>query len=87
MRSLLTIPFNIGDEFEVVTLSINPRETPALAHAKKASYLNVMVGQMPSAGWHFLTGELASIEKVARRSGSATFTTRSRINTPTRPES
>lgn len=54
-----------GKEFEVVTVSINPRETPALAAAKKATYLANLGKPEAAAGWHFLTGEEPQIRKLA----------------------
>lgn len=61
------MPFTPGNEFEVVTVSFDPRETPALAAAKKKNY----VDHLPQAkralaneGWHFLTANEDSIRKI-----------------------
>jgi protein SCO1 len=54
-----------GKQFEVVTLSINPRETPELARAKKAAYLSNLGKADAAAGWHFLTGDQAQIRKLS----------------------
>ena len=40
VQALLDIPFDIGKEFNVVTVSFDPREGPELAAAKKQSYLD-----------------------------------------------
>lgn len=45
-----------GAQYEMVTVSFNPRETPELASAKKASYLHELDKAGAEAGWHFLTG-------------------------------
>jgi protein SCO1 len=69
VRSLLTLSFDVGDQFDIVTLSINPRETSAMAAAKKASYLKRYGRASAERGWHFLTGDEQSIEQVARAVG------------------
>ena len=52
-----------GADFRLVTLSIDPNETPSLAAAKKANYMESL--DMPGADWHFLTGTEAEIRAVA----------------------
>ena len=39
LRSFRRVSFNIGEQFEVVTVSFDPRETPDLAAAKKSTYI------------------------------------------------
>ena len=60
---------SIGQEFDVVTVSFDPKETPVLAAGKKKAYLERY--QRPSAaqGWHFLTGQQASIDTLTRAAG------------------
>ena len=58
-----------GDEFTVVTVSIDPRETPTLAHAKKVGYLEELARPAAASGWHFLTGSAASIEALTKSVG------------------
>ncbi len=67
--ALRVINESIGMEFDVVTVSFDPRETPVLAAGKKKAYLDRY--QRPSAeqGWHFLTGEQASIDALTRAAG------------------
>jgi protein SCO1/2 len=48
----------------VVTVSFDPRETPALASAKKAAYLEGYGRPEGASGWHFLTGEAREILRV-----------------------
>jgi protein SCO1/2 len=60
-----TLSFNVGNEFEVVTVSINPAETPALASAKKKVYLKTYGRPAAAKGWHFLTGEEPQIKALA----------------------
>jgi protein SCO1/2 len=57
--------FTVGNEYEVVTLSFNPKETPAMAAAKKQTYLAKYGRPEGAKGWHFLTGEKPAIDAVA----------------------
>jgi len=66
------LSFKAGDEFDVVTVSFDPRETSALATAKKKTY----VGYLPEAkrgaaqnGWHFLTGDNENIKRLTEAVG------------------
>jgi protein SCO1/2 len=67
--ALNVLRFDVGKEFEVVTISIDPRDTPTLAARKKATYLDRYARAGAEAGWHFLTGEQASIKRVAEAIG------------------
>ena len=58
-----------GQEFELLTISFDPRETPGLASAKKKAYLARYKRPGAGAGWHFLTGDKASIDRVTRAVG------------------
>ena len=60
-------PFQIGKEYEVVTVSFDPRETSALAASKKQVYVNYLPERMHAGaneGWHFLTGDQQSIAQL-----------------------
>jgi len=59
------LKFIPGKEFEVVTLSIDPREKPELAAAKKRSLIEHLDRPGAEAGWHFLTGERPQIDALA----------------------
>lgn len=72
VRAFRVLSFKPGDEFEVVTVSFDPREQPALAEAKKRTY----VGYLPEAkrgpaanGWHFLTADPESIKRLTETVG------------------
>jgi protein SCO1/2 len=69
LSSLRTLSFDVGDQFEVVTLSIDPAETPALATAKKAGYVRRYGRPGAQSGWHFLTGDETSIRRLTRAVG------------------
>ncbi len=64
-RTLKAVPFDMGKDFEVVTVSINPKETPALAAAKKATHIDNYHRPGAAEGWHFLTGDEPSIKALA----------------------
>jgi protein SCO1/2 len=57
--------WTLGDEFEVVTLSINPDEKPPLAKKNKEGYLGHYSREGAEKGWHFLTGEQENITKLS----------------------
>jgi protein SCO1 len=63
--ALKVIRFEPGKQFEIVTLSIDPRETPQLAANKKEMYLKRLGNPDAAQGWHFLTGEQAQIASLA----------------------
>lgn len=54
-----------GDQFDVVTISIDPEETTELARQKKKNYLRSYGKPEAAAGWHFLTGQEDAIRSVA----------------------
>jgi protein SCO1 len=67
--ALKVIHFEPGKQFEVVTLSIDPRETPQLAANKKEMYLKRLGNPDAAKGWHFLTGEQTQIAALADAAG------------------
>jgi protein SCO1/2 len=58
-----------GTDFEVVTISFDPREKPSLAAARKEASLQRYKRSGGAAAWHFLTGEPAAIERATRAAG------------------
>lgn len=69
VKSLRALSFVAGEHFTVVAMSIDPRDTPALAATKKASYIERYSRRAAPDGWHFLTGEAPSIQELARAIG------------------
>ncbi len=61
------IPWTPGNEFEIVTISIDPTETPKLAGQKKRSYLGSYGRTAP--GWHFLVDRDGNAKKLAEQVG------------------
>jgi protein SCO1 len=58
-----------GKDFEIVTVSFNPADTPASAAAKKKLYLERYARDGAAESWHFLTGDPPSIERLTKAAG------------------
>ena len=69
LHSLKELKFNVGQQFEVVTVSFDPTEKPPLAAAKKAIYVGIYGRPGAAAGWHFLTGDDPSIRQLTQAVG------------------
>jgi len=67
--TLKVLKFDVGKEFDVVTVSFDPTDTPALARAKKADILKRYNRAGAENGWHFLTGSQESIAAVTNAAG------------------
>ncbi|HEY1731782.1 MAG TPA: SCO family protein [Terriglobales bacterium] len=71
--ALAMLPFTPGNQYEVVSVSINPDETPADAAAKKKMYVDRvnehLDPKMDGSGWHFLTGQQSQIQQLAQAVG------------------
>src|SRR6516225_3812924 len=67
--ALGVLRFTPGKEYEVVTVSIDPHDTPETASAKKKIYIDRMNERLEKktdgAGWHFLTGKPEEIKQLA----------------------
>jgi protein SCO1/2 len=62
--SLKAVSFNPGQEFEVVSVSFDPKDTPGIAAAKKQMYLRRYGRPNTADGWHFLTGDESDIKAL-----------------------
>jgi protein SCO1/2 len=69
VRALMDVPFDIGKEFNVITVSFDPRETPAMAAAKKKTYVERYARPGADSGWHFLTGDEDAIQRLTQAVG------------------
>jgi protein SCO1/2 len=58
-----------GKDFDIIIISIDPSETPALAAKKKAYYVKRYGRPETANGWHFLTGQQAAIDAVSNATG------------------
>jgi len=67
--SLRVLKFDVGEDFEVLTVSFDPHDTPEIATAKKAEYIRRYKRAGAAEGWHFLTGSQESIDALTRAAG------------------
>lgn len=67
--ALRVLKFDVGKEFDVLTVSFNPKETPEMASAKKTEFLRRYGRPGAADGWHFLTGPEPSIEALTNAAG------------------
>jgi protein SCO1 len=67
--ALRVLKFDIGKEFNVLTVSFDPHETPDMATKKKAEFLKRYGRPGAADGWHFLTGPQESIDALTKAAG------------------
>jgi protein SCO1/2 len=67
--SLKAVPFDVGKDFDVVLISFDPRDTPAVAAEKKRAHMEYWGSQETAGAWHFLTGDEANIKQVTSAAG------------------
>jgi protein SCO1/2 len=65
LTSVKAQTLNIGSDFDVLTVSIDPTDTPRLASAKHDLYTGIYNRPGGAQGWHFLTGEEPQIKALA----------------------
>jgi protein SCO1 len=69
VKALRDLAWTPGEQFEIVTISLDPQESPAQAAGSKQRYLASFGRAEAGAGWHFLTGSEAAINAVATSVG------------------
>ena len=69
LRTMKAISLDLGKDFEAVTVSFEPKDTPALAKAKRDVYLGQYDRPGAAENWHFLTGEQPSIDALTSAVG------------------
>ncbi len=67
--SLKVVSLNPGQDFEVVSVSFDPKDTPEIAAGKKQMYLKRYGRPNTANGWHFLTGDAANIKALTDAAG------------------
>src|SRR5258705_1124457 len=67
--ALRVLKFDVGNQFDVLTVSFDPRETLAMAATKKAEFLKRYGRPGATQGWHFLTGRQPSIDALTKAAG------------------
>jgi protein SCO1/2 len=68
-RSMGAMPLNPGDDFEIVTISFDPREKTPLAAAKKKHYVHQYKKPKAAQAWHYLTGDEDNIRRLTQTVG------------------
>jgi len=58
-----------GKDFEIVTVSFNPKDTPETARTKKAIYIERYKKAGAAQAWHFLSGDQPSIDRLTKAAG------------------
>ncbi len=66
---LREMEWSAGEEFDIITVSINPEEGPELATQNRTGYLTSYGREGAESGWHFLVGEQDQIETLAKTVG------------------
>lgn len=69
LKSSQAVPLEIGRDYQVVTVSFDPRETSELAAEKKSNYVRAYRREGAARGWHFLTGDRESIGRLTEAVG------------------
>jgi len=69
LNALRDVKFNIGEEYQVVTVSIDPTETPEMAMGKKGVYVGLYGRSGSKQGWHFLVGDESSVRALSQAVG------------------
>lgn len=69
LETLREMDWTPGEQFELVTVSIDPQEPPRLAQVKKQNMIRALGRPEAAAGWHFLTGEPAAVAELTERVG------------------
>jgi protein SCO1 len=69
LRGSQGLQFQMGKDFDVITVSFDPHETPTQAAKKKDSYVRAYRREGAKEGWHFLTGSAESIAALAKTVG------------------
>jgi protein SCO1/2 len=67
--ALTALPFTAGEDFDVVLVSFDPRDTPAMAAEKKKAHMEYWSAEKTAGAWHFLTGDEASIAAATKAAG------------------
>jgi protein SCO1/2 len=67
--SIRLVKYDVGNQFDIVTISFDPRETSPLAAEKKQDYIKRYGRAGAASGWHFLTGSAESINALTKAVG------------------
>lgn len=63
-KAFRQLSFDLGDQFDAITVSFDPRDTPADSKREQAKYIQVYGHPDAAGSWHFLTGQQAQIQRL-----------------------
>ena len=69
LRTMRVLSLDLGKDYEAVTVSFEPKDTPALAKAKRDVYAGQYGRPGSAQSWHFLTGDQHSIDALTQAAG------------------
>lgn len=69
LDSFKELGFVAGHDFDVITYSIDPKETSELARLKREATLNNLKQIKPNSDWLFFTGEESNIQRLSEQLG------------------
>jgi protein SCO1 len=69
LKSIRVVPLTLGEDYQIVTVSFDPGETPDIAARKKQEYMEQYKHEGAERGWHFLTAEQESIQRLTKAAG------------------
>lgn len=72
-RSLREVPWTIGEEYEVITISVNPDDDVIRGRAKRQQLLRTYGREAASRGWHFLFADQRTIDRITDAVGYRYF--------------
>lgn len=68
-RALPELKLEPGQEFNVISVSFDETETPALARSSEKTYMAAMENRFPEDAWSFLTGDRDNIHRLLDAAG------------------
>lgn len=68
-EALKELKWTVGDQFELIAVSMDHRENPELAKTKMQSYIEEYGRPESASGWHFLTGTEENVKKLTDQLG------------------
>ena len=68
-HSLRMMKLDVGKDFDVITVSFDPKDTPEMAAKKKAEFLRRYKRAGAEQGWHFLVGQQSAIDALTKAVG------------------
>jgi protein SCO1 len=65
MESVKDLTLELGKDYDIIYLSVNPRERWELGQEKKRNYIEIYNKPGAAEGWHFLVGQENNIQQLA----------------------